>query len=210
MKAARKLWDFHVLPSWAGQADVIIALGSHDLRVADHAAQKMRAKIAPVLVVTGGSGKVTGGIWHEPEAEAYARVAITQGVPADAIIKESASTNTTDNFVNSRALLENAGRDIRTGVIVCKPYMARRSMAVATKQWPQVDWHVSLPEIDFDAYPSDDTPLVRMINLMVGDLQRLDVYADAGFQTPQEIPDDVWDAYHYLVDRGYDSFVIRN
>ena len=48
-----------------------------------------------------------------------------------------------------------------------------------------------------------------MVNLMVGDLQRLDVYAEQGFQVPQEIPDEVWAAWQELVDAGFDQFVIR-
>ena len=37
---------------------------------------------------------------------------------------------------------------------------------------------------------------------MVGDLQRIRVYAERGFQIPQEIPDDVWLAYEELVRAG--------
>ena len=43
---------------------------------------------------------------------------------------------------------------------------------------------------------------------MVGDLQRIKVYADKGFQIPQEIPDDVLSAYEELVRAGYDRHLI--
>ena len=43
---------------------------------------------------------------------------------------------------------------------------------------------------------------------MVGDLQRIRVYAERGFQIPQEIPDEVWAAYEELVHAGYDSRLV--
>jgi hypothetical protein len=43
---------------------------------------------------------------------------------------------------------------------------------------------------------------------MVGDLQRLRVYPEKGFQIPQEIPADVWAAYEELVRAGYDKYLI--
>ena len=43
------------------------------------------------------------------------------------------------------------------------------------------------------------------INIMVGDLQRIDVYGQNGFQIPQEIPEEVREAYRALVRAGYDK-----
>jgi hypothetical protein len=44
-----------------------------------------------------------------------------------------------------------------------------------------------------------------VINLMVGDLQRIRIYPEKGFQIPQEIPDEVWAAYEKLVAWGFDK-----
>ncbi|RPH35134.1 MAG: YdcF family protein, partial [Planctomycetota bacterium] len=43
-----------------------------------------------------------------------------------------------------------------------------------------------------------------VISIMVGDLQRIRLYPGKGFQVPQEIPPEVWDAYRELVALGYD------
>jgi hypothetical protein len=48
-----------------------------------------------------------------------------------------------------------------------------------------------------------------IISIMVGDLQRIRIYPALGFQIPQEIPDDVWEAYERLVAAGYDSRLVR-
>jgi len=44
---------------------------------------------------------------------------------------------------------------------------------------------------------------------MVGDLQRIRVYPEKGFQIAQEIPADVWEAYEELVQMGFDSRLIQ-
>jgi hypothetical protein len=47
------------------------------------------------------------------------------------------------------------------------------------------------------------------VSIMVGDLQRVKLYGENGFQIPQEIPGDVWDAFETLVAAGYDSRLVR-
>ena len=48
-----------------------------------------------------------------------------------------------------------------------------------------------------------------VINIMVGDLQRIKVYPERGFQIPQEIPSNVWAAYEALVAAGYDRHLVK-
>lgn len=203
------LWAFHVVDSGSVKADIILALGSHDLRVADHAGELFRAGEAPLIVVTGGAGKVTGKEWSRSEAVLYAERIAAQGVPDESLILEDLSTNSSENFSFSRDLLANKGIDPRSGIIVSKPYMARRALATAHKHWPELEWFTRPPLMNVWEYPADDVPLKRMINLMVGDLQRLRVYAEKGFQAPVEVPEDVWSAYERLASRGFDQFVIK-
>ena len=51
-------------------------------------------------------------------------------------------------------------------------------------------------------------PLEKVINIMVGDMQRIKIYPEKGFQIFQEIPGDVWQAYEKLVASGYDMDLI--
>jgi hypothetical protein len=44
---------------------------------------------------------------------------------------------------------------------------------------------------------------------MVGDLQRIREYPARGFQIPQPIPDEVWEAYLELVRAGYDRYLLK-
>jgi hypothetical protein len=43
---------------------------------------------------------------------------------------------------------------------------------------------------------------------MVGDLQRIKLYPERGFQIYQDIPDDVWQAYEKLVGMGYTKHLV--
>ena len=43
------------------------------------------------------------------------------------------------------------------------------------------------------------------VSVIVGDFQRMDLYAKLGYQLPQEIPDECWQAFHTLVAMGYDK-----
>ena len=44
---------------------------------------------------------------------------------------------------------------------------------------------------------------------MTGDLQRLRVYAEKGFQAPVEVPDEIWEINERLIRDGYDLYAIR-
>ena len=45
--------------------------------------------------------------------------------------------------------------------------------------------------------------------MMMGDLQRIKLYPEKGFQVYQEIPDDVWAAYEELVAMGFDKQLVK-
>lgn len=208
--AARTLYDFHTVDSGPIQADFILACGSHDLRSADRAADLYLAETAaPLIVCSGGFGKVTREIWKQSEAAQYAERCVDLGVPEGAVIIEDTATNTGENFTKSRGLLESLGYAPKSGIVVTKPYMSQRALATGRKQWPEVSWYSRPPLIDFSEYPNEEVPLDRMVNLMVGDLQRLSVYAEQGFQVAVDIPDNVQSAFDVLVDAGFTQFLLR-
>lgn len=210
LKDARMLYDFHSETARTPlQADIILAAGSHDLRVPEYAARLFLAGAAPILICSGGFGKITDGLWSIPEGDVFAQRCVACGVPKDRIIVEREARNTGDNFSLSKKLCSDMGLHPQTGLIVCKPYMAKRAWATGSMQWREVRWQVRVPPIPFEEYSSDDESLDQEIHLMTGDLQRLIVYAEKGFQVPVDVPGYIWSAYERLVADGYDMFVIR-
>lgn len=207
---ARALYEYHAAAAAEPKgADLILALGSHDLRVPEYAAALFSRGAAPLVICSGGLGKITEGLWTAPEGELFAERCVLCGVPRERILIEREAKNTGENFSLSRRLCLAAGLRPTTGIAVCKPYMARRALAAGTKQWPELRWQVSVPPIPFEEYCGDGDALAREIELMTGDLQRLVVYAEKGFQSPVEVPQPVWEAYERLVRDGYDRYVIR-
>lgn len=192
----------------ADAADFVLAMGSQDLGVADTAARAFFEKQAKWLVCTGGFGKDTAQLFREPEGVLYARRCISLGVPEDRVIIEDRAANSGENFQFSKALLARRGITPRTGVIACKPYMAKRAWAVGAKQWPEIHWSVARQRLSLTEYLEQGNDLRAVLDLMVGDLQRLRVYAGR-FQEPAAVPQEVWAAYERLALDGYDRFVIR-
>lgn len=206
---AKILWDYHQMNHKLEKTDCILALGSHDLRVAERTAELYLEGWAPIVVCSGGLGNFTLGMWDEPEADQFARIAIEKGVPPEAIYIENKSTNTGENILFTRQLLAAKQLDPQSFIVVQKPYMERRSYATFKKHWPDKILLVTSPQISFDEYPTDEIPLERVINILVGDLQRIREYPQKGFQIYQEIPEHVWHAFEKLVESGYNKHLIH-
>jgi uncharacterized SAM-binding protein YcdF (DUF218 family) len=181
-------------------------MGGHDLMVPVLAAELFSEKMAPIMICSGGFGKITRRIWKRGEGQTFARKCIKLGVPKKKILIEKKASNMGENFAFSKKLLVRNNIETKTGIIVCKPHMARRALATARKQWPEIEWRVAVKKIQMEDYISKKD-LKREINVMVGDVERLKSYAEAGFQVPVKIPDEVWDAHIRLAKAGFNRFL---
>jgi len=209
IESAKILWDYHLLNQKLEKVDLILVLGSSDTRVATKGAELYLEGLAPLLLFSGGSGRNTIKEFTKSEAEVFADVARTMGVPEDDILLEGKSTNTGDNINFTKKLLLNKNVHPKKIIVVSKPYMERRVYAIIKKRWPEMDFIVTSPQISFEDYPTDSKPLNYLINAIVADIQRIKVYPEKGFQIPQDIPDEVWTAYQSLIKAGYTEHLIK-
>jgi len=207
-----RVWEYHHLNHQLSHADAILVLCSHDKIVANRGAELFLEGWAPLLIFAGGLGSITSRLWQEPEADQFARIAIAMGVPKERILIENSSTNTGENILFTKRLLLQRRLDPQKFIVVQKPYMERRSYATFKKLWPEKDVVVASPRMSMDEYLSagshDTLSANDVISIMVGDLQRIRLYPEKGFQIPQNIPDDVWQAYEELVEAGYDTHLL--
>jgi uncharacterized SAM-binding protein YcdF (DUF218 family) len=208
-----KVWRYHQLNHDLSTSDAILVLCSHDVRVAERGAQLFLDRWAPLLIFSGGRGSITSRLWREPEADLFATIAVKMGVPRERILVENRSTNSGENVLFTRRLLAQRDLDPHSFIVVQKPYMERRSFATFKKVWPDKELIVTSPRVSLDEYlmtyshaslSADD-----VISIMVGDLQRIRVYPEMGFQIHQDIPEDVVHAYEELVRAGYDRHLLR-
>lgn len=204
---AKILWNYQLMNQELEKADAIIALGSHDIRVGEYAAKLFLDGWAPLLVTSGGIGRLTE-TWRKPEAELFAEAAIKMGVPQDKIIIENKSTNSQENILFTKALLDEKGIALKKVILVQKPYMERRAYATFKKQLPGIEAIVTSPQIPYEQYDLADRPREEKIHILVGDTQRIRLYGEKGFMIPQEMPAEVWNAYEKLVEMGYDTHVM--
>lgn len=210
-KFAKVLWDYLQLHEAPLKSDIIFCLCSHDIRVAERAAQLMLDGLGEYLVFSGGVGKLTRGMFDKPEAEIFADIAEKMGVLPEKIITETKSANTGENVRFTYELLGEKSIKADSILLVQKPYMERRTFATFKKQWPNpgADIHVTSPQVTYEEYMgSSALPKEQILNVMVGDMQRIREYPELGFQIEQEIPDNVWHAYEELVNLGFNKHLI--
>lgn len=205
----RVLWDYLQLHQPLRKADVIVGFGNFNTDIPRRAAQLYLAGYAPKILFTGGLGRNTQGLLPETEAARFARVAAGMGVPEKDILLEDRSRNTAENIRLTRALLE--AENIPHGHIlgVHQPFMERRIAAAMGVYWPEQSFSVTSPQVTMEAYLSraGDQGISEnaAVSVIVGDFQRMDLYAQKGWQVPQEIPPEAWAAFHALVEQGFDK-----
>ena len=194
-------------------ADIIFILGSNDARIANHAAELFHQGLAPLVAISGDGTKHETALLNDPhggrkEAEVLFDICVAQGVPADKIILEKEANNTGQNFEFITPLLKQAGVNVATCIAVQKPYMERRTYATGKVWWPDVDLRISSPAGTFAEYVDEQFNTDDIINLMMGDLERIRKYPKKGFQIEQEIPDEVHEAFETLVSFGYTKHLL--
>ena len=208
-KLAKIIWDYHHLNHKLEKADCIFVLCSYYTRVAEYAADLFLNGYAPYIIFSGGLGDLTKDIFHKPEADIFADIAIKKGVPPEKILIENKSTNTGENVEFTKKLLDEKGLKFDTFILAQKPYMERRTFATFKKVWPEKNFIVTSPSISFEDYLNEEISKDKVINIMVGDLQRIKLYPERGFQIFQEIPPNVWSAYEKLVELGYTKHLVK-
>jgi uncharacterized SAM-binding protein YcdF (DUF218 family) len=162
-----------------------------------------------VLVFSGGTSPTTAARFPRGEAVHYAEQAITLGDPSGAVIIEPHAASTGQNIDYSRHALAGAGIPVTSVMLISKPYMQRRAYATIRKAWPEVEPVCASEDISFDEYLKSIGDDRLVIDMLVGDLQRIIEYPARGFATAQDVPANVTDAYQRLIAAGYDSRLMK-
>ena len=202
---AESIWNYHQMGHDIRACDAAIGLGSHDLGVAAFAAELYHEGMFPTIVFSGATSPTTAARFPRGEAVHYREHALQLGVPDSAILVEPHAGNTGENITLSRTILTNHDIHPRTLLLISKPYMQRRAFATCRKLWPDVTVTCASEPMKFGDYIQSigDTKLV--IDMLVGDLQRIIEYPKMGFAVPQEVPAEVTAAYQRLLTAGFTS-----
>ncbi|MDE6030412.1 MAG: YdcF family protein [Oscillospiraceae bacterium] len=133
------------------KADIMFLPGGSDPLPPEHAAELYRQGCAPLLMPSGGisvkRGKWAGvqrkadiysGDYHS-DCEFYTDALRINGVPLSAIIPEDKSGHTRDNAFFSRRVADERGLEIKTAIIVCKSFHARRCFMLYQLAFPEAE-----------------------------------------------------------------------
>lgn len=133
------------------QADAIFLPGGSFPEPPEYASELYRQGYAKWLIPSGGVS-VKRDKWpgvrrkaelysgdYQSDCEFFTDVLLKNGVPASAIIRENKSGHTRDNAFLSRKTVDERGIDIKTALIVCKAFHARRCLMLYQMAFPDVD-----------------------------------------------------------------------
>lgn len=203
------IWDYLGMHQQPVKADCIVGFGNFNTDIARRAAELYLQGYAPKVLFTGGLGRNTEGLLPEPEAVRFAKVAVECGVPERDIILEDKSTNTAENIIFTREKLAAMGLPHGRILGVHQPFMERRITAAMGVYWPELNFTVTSPQVTIPEYleraRQQGITENASISVIVGDFQRMDLYAKKGYQLPQHIPEAAWEAFRQLVAIGYDK-----
>ena len=136
------------------KVDAIFLPGGSHPEQPEYTAQLYREGYAKWIIPSGGvsvkrdrwpgvrsKAEIYDGDYHS-DCEFFTDVLIKNGVPASAIIGENKSGHTRDNAFFSRKVIDERGMEIKTAMIVCKAFHARRCLMLYQIAFPDVSFIV--------------------------------------------------------------------
>lgn len=131
--------DFVFVQDVPEKADAIFIPGSPLDNSTYLAAELYHAGYAPA-VIPSGHGPINGEMPETSEWQRMHDVLCRSGVPDSAILREDKATFTWENALFSRRLTDEAGINIRKGILCCRPFHARRALFYYQTAYPGTEW----------------------------------------------------------------------
>jgi uncharacterized SAM-binding protein YcdF (DUF218 family) len=183
---ARTLFQYLAVSDRLQHADLIMGFGVYDMRVPEQCASLYREGRAPLVLFTGGMGAGSGPL-EEPEALVFRRRAGELGVPGSAILVEPRSTNTLENVLNSRALLEERGVPHARIIITAQPHRQRRVWLTCRRWFADSSLFNSPPPTEWRGESGRFGGVQELLSSMIGEMRRIEEYGgrgDIAFENP--------------------------
>ena len=141
--------DFIFVSDKPEKSDIIFLPGGSHPSTPEYGAKLYNEGYAPLLMPSGGlsvkfdkwqgvkeKADIYNGDYHT-DCEFFTDVLAKNGVPKSAVIEENRSGHTRDNAFFSRNAADEKGLDIKSGIIVCKSFHARRCLMLYQLAFPK-------------------------------------------------------------------------
>lgn len=211
--ALKEIWNYMKLNQPLKKCDLIIGCGCANLDIPVKCAKLYKEGYANKILFTGGYGKITAKIFDKPESRIYKEIAISHGVLEKNILIEDKSTNTGDNFRFSIDVLNKNKIKYDKIIIVHKPFSERRTLSSAKAILKDSELIITSLDTTFEKTLEQlkshkYEKIVDIISTIVGDVQRMIIYPQFGWQVACEVPEKVVEAYRYLKNLGFNNYII--
>jgi uncharacterized SAM-binding protein YcdF (DUF218 family) len=130
----KKISEYIFLESKPQKADLALVFGTRHSEVVKKVYELYKDGLVPKILVSGGKNRVTG----ENEALKMSKKLIELGVNKDDIILEDQSTNSLENVLFSKKVIEEklGFNKIRKMIAVVKHYHSRRALMTLKRHFP--------------------------------------------------------------------------
>lgn len=176
--------DFIFIENPPRKADVIFVAGNTSPQSSERAAELFREGFAPWVMPSGKySISETGFKGVSDKAEIYSGnyrtefefmrdVLIKNGVPENAVLREDEATYTYQNALFSRANCDKLGLEIKTAIICCKNFHARRCLTYYQIAFPETEFIVC-PVVADDFTRENWFRSQQGTELVLGEMERM-------------------------------------
>ena len=135
-KEIRKITEYIFLTSVPQKADLALVFGTRHQEAINAVYELYRDKLVNRILVSGGINRITG----ENESEEMSKKLVSLGVNQEDILLEDKSTNSLENVLFSKDVIE---KKLGFGVIkkiiaVVKHYHSRRALMTLKKHFPKI------------------------------------------------------------------------
>lgn len=206
------IWDYMRLDMAFEKCDLIIGCGCMNMDIPVRCAELLKNGYGRKILFAGGLGKVSKDILKKTEAEIFRDIAIAEGVSSEDIFIENKSTNTGDNFRFALDIIKSNNLDYDKILIVHSLLSERRTLNVAKAIIGDRELFITSPTKTFDWFieylKNNEEKIYDSISCTVGDIQRLIIFPQFGWQVEETVPDIVLEAYYYLKSKGYTKFIM--
>lgn len=142
-----KITDYIFLESKPQKADIALVFGTRHQEAINKVYELYRDEFVPKILVSGGTNRVTG----ENEAQEMSKKLIELGVKKEDIILENQSTNSLENVLFSKKVIEEkfGFSNTKKIIAVVKHYHSRRALMTLQKHFPQ---GIELTPVTYEVY----------------------------------------------------------
>lgn len=143
----RKITEYIFLRSEPQKADLALVFGTRHQEAINAIYELYRDKLVDRILVSGGINRITG----ENESEEMSKKLVAMGVDQKDILLEDKSTNSLENVLFSKDVIEKeiGFNVIKKIVAVVKHYHSRRALMTLKKHFPET---VKLIPVTYEIY----------------------------------------------------------